>query len=391
MHKSLILALLFFLSACQPAPINASPGTQVTVLPAAGVFVLGQPTATLLPSATASQTPRAMPTAAPSDTPPPPLSPTPTIPPEIALLFTGQIVPARCVQAGVDAHGSADYIYDNVRGLLQSADATIGTLNASLSDYAPMTGCIETFVLTGSSNNAAALHAAGFDVMSVATNHIKNCNSTTCGNRAFLDTLTNLRAAGIQPVGAGETLAQALQPVVLEIQGIRFVIVSLGEIERTAFAGTDTPGIAPLNEENLRRAIATARQMGDVVIVMPHWGPEYTPNPNWNQRTYAQIAVEAGADLVVGNHPHVVQAMQYLHGIPVFYGLGNMVFDQTWDHQNQQSVLLRVHFRGTQWTGYEFIPLYADGDGTLHLADAQESAAVLARIQAASTALPPVP
>ncbi len=388
--RNLIIGLTcLLLSACQPAQASTPATVFPTLPPPKGVFVLGQPTATSPPTHTPRPTNTPVPEVTPSQTPTNP--PTSTTEPEITLLFSGQIVPARCVQAGVDAHGNADYIYAEVSHLLQAADLTIGTLNAALSDASPMTGCIKTFVLVGSSLNADAMAAAGFDAMSVATNHIKNCNSNTCGNQAFLDTLANLQRVGIRPIGAGENLESALQPVVLEVQGVRFAFVSLGEIERSAFAGENTPGIAPLNEPNLRQAIAAARQAGDVVIVMPHWGPEYSPNPNWNQRTYAQIAVDAGADLVVGNHTHVVQAMQYLHGVPVFYGLGNFVFDQTWDRKNQQSVLLVVHFEGTRFEGYEFIPVYADGDGTVHLADGAEAEAIIARIQAASTALPPPP
>ncbi len=388
-HKLIISLALMLLSACQSARTGTPPEI-ATVKPAEGVFVLGQSTPTPLPSATPLPASTIVPpTPAATATP---LSPTTTpTPAEITLLFTGQIVPGRCVQAGVDARGNADYIYAEVRDILQSADLTIGTLNASLSDHAPMTGCIETFVLTGSSNNADALAKAGFNVMSVATNHIKNCNSNTCGDRAFLDTLENLHRVGILPVGAGKNVKEALQPVVVEIQGVRFAIVSLGEIEPMAFADADTPGIAPLTETNLRQAIAAARQMGDVVIFMPHWGPEYTSTPNWNQRKYAQMAVEAGADLVVGNHTHVVQAVQTISGVPVFYGLGNFVFDQTWDHKNQQSVLLTIRFQGTQYLGYEFTPVYADGDGTVHLADEAEAAEIIERISAASTALPPAP
>ncbi len=386
-----LLVAAGLLTACQPAQAGVAAMPPPTIKPPEGVFVLGQPSPT--PPPTDTPVPTRAPTAAPAPTRPPADMPQPTAtaPPEITLLFSGQIVPGRCVQAGVDARGEAGYIYAEVRDLLQGADLTIGTLNAALSDYAPMTGCIATFVLVGSSINADAMAAAGFDAMSVATNHIKNCNSNTCGERAFLDTLANLRRVGIQPVGAGETLEAALQPVVFEVRGVRFAIVSLGEIEPLAFAAEDRPGIAPLTEENLRRAIAAARAAGDVVIVMPHWGPEYSPNPNWNQRTYAQIAVEAGADLVVGNHAHSVQAMQYLRGVPVFYGLGNFVFDQTWDRKNQQSVLLVVRFRGTSFAGYEFIPVYAEGDGTVHLAEGEEAAEILERIEAASTALPPAP
>ena len=170
--------------------------------------------------------------------------------------------------------------------------------------------------------------------MSVATNHIKNCSGASCaedGNQAFLDTLANLRSYGIQPVGAGLNLEEAMQPVVVDVQGVRFGIVSLGMVEPLAFAGQDTPGIAELNDENLRAAIEAARQVSDVVIAMPHWGPEDTPDPNTYQLHFAQVAVEAGADVVVGNHTHVVQAIQQIDGIDVFYGMGNFVFDQTWD------------------------------------------------------------
>jgi poly-gamma-glutamate synthesis protein (capsule biosynthesis protein) len=305
----------------------------------------------------------------------------------ITLLFTGVIVPARCVQAAIDARGEADYIYDEVRTLISQADLAVGTLNATLSDYPPHTGCIFTYVLVGSSNNADALARAGFDVMSVATNHIKNCGIGDCGDRAFFDTLDNLRRVGIIPVGAGNNLADAMQPVVVTVKGVRFGIVSLGQIEPMTFATADTPGIAVLNDENLRTAIAAARQASDVVIAMPHWGPEDSPNPNEYELHFAQVAVDAGADLVVGNHTHVVQAVQEIKGTQVFYGLGNFVFDQTWALDHQQGVILRVTFEGKRYAGYEFIPTHVDGNGLVHIAGEAEAADILARVQQVSEAL----
>jgi poly-gamma-glutamate synthesis protein (capsule biosynthesis protein) len=303
------------------------------------------------------------------------------------LLFTGVIVPARCVQAAVDEKGDADYIYDHVRDVISGADLAVGTLNATISDYPPLTGCVVTYVLVGDSRNADALGRAGFDVMSVATNHIKNCGIGDCGDRAFFDTLNNLNRVGILPVGAGENLSEAMEPVVVTIEGVRFAIVSLGQLEPMTFASEDTPGIAVLDDDNLRTAIANARQVADVVIAMPHWGPEDTPNPNEYQLHFAQVAVDAGADLVVGNHTHVVQAIQQINGIDVFYGLGNFVFDQTWDLAHQQGVILLITFEGDQYLGYELIPTHVDGDGTVHIAGAGEATEVLERIQAASDKL----
>jgi poly-gamma-glutamate synthesis protein (capsule biosynthesis protein) len=296
------------------------------------------------------------------------------------------IVPARCVQAALDELGDPGYPYEEVRDVIQNADLAVGTFNATMSDAAPRTGCVPTYVLVGDPQNADAMAQAGFDVMSVATNHIKNCGITTCGDRAFFDTLANLERVGIIPVGAGANHAQAMQPVVVTLNGVRFGIVSLGQIEPMAFAGEDSPGIAVLTPENLRAAIEAARAVSDVVITMPHWGPEDVPVPNYIQRGLAKQAVEYGADLVVGNHTHVVQAIQEIEGVPVFYGLGNFVFDQGLrDHK--QGVILMVTFEGSEYSGYELIPTHVDRDGRVHIADEGEAQEIIERIESASAGL----
>ncbi len=373
-----IVSAFLLLSACQsssgsPSSLPHTATPQIIISPAPQ---LNSPTAPLSPIPY-SPVPHI------SNTPTPPAS-SPTPQPITTLLFTGIIVPARCVQAGIDASGNPDYPYEEVRDLISQADLAIGTLNASISDFPPHTGCTSTFVLVGGSSNADALKRAGFDAMSVATNHIKNCGLMTCGDRAFLDTLDNLRRVGVLPVGGGKNLEEALQPVVLTANGIRFGIVSLGQIEPLSFAGENTPGIAVLNESNLAAAIAAARQISDVVIAMPHWGPEYVSVPNWLQRNLAKQAVKAGADLVVGNHTHVVQAVQEIDGVQVFYGLGNFVFDQYWQADLRQSVILRVKFQGKKYLGYELIPTDTERDGRVHIAGPAEAAEVLQRITDAS-------
>jgi len=234
---------------------------------------------------------------------------------------------------------------------------------------------------------------AGFDVMSVATNHIKNCGLTTCGDRAFLDTMDNLERVGILPVGAGEDIQQAMQPVVVQKNGIRFGFVSLGEIEALAFASQDTPGIAPLPQDfdaaevNLRAAINAARQISDVVIAMPHWGSDYSATPNYRQFFFDQVAVDAGADLVIGNHPHVIQGMREIEGVPVFYSLGSFVFDQDWSLETQQGIVVVVTFQDTILVDYEVIPVHIDGDGHVQVAEPPEYGEMLARFERLSEKL----
>jgi len=378
------LCLIFLLasllaSACQTPALNAQVAPSPTGAFAEPTMLVTTPALASSPAPSATPvtpTETLTPTAAPQ------LSPTPE--PVTTLLFTGVIVPARCVQAAIDASSNPDAPYEEVSTLITQADLAVGTLNATISDYPPRTGCVPTYVLVGGSANADALARAGFDVMSVATNHIKNCGLTNCGDRAFFDTLDNLRRVEIATVGAGSDHAEAMQPVVVTVNGTRFGIVSLGQIEPMAFASETRPGIAILNKENLEVAIAQARQVSDVVIAMPHWGPEDVAIPNWLQRNLAQQLVDAGADLVVGNHTHVVQAIQEIGGVPVFYGLGNFVFDQTWADDHQQGVILLVKFQGKKYLGYELIPTHVDGDGRVTLADEAEAIEIMEHIESAS-------
>lgn len=369
-----MLVFGFIVTACNSiAPVNTPV---VEIVPS---MVLASATSIAITEITPE-----VPTVIPTET----IIPTMTSIPRTELIFTGVIVPARCVQAAIDERGDANYIYDEVRDIIQGADIAVGTLNATLTDFPPHTGCVSTYVLVGSPDNADAMQSAGFDVMSVATNHIKNCGLTNCGDIAFFDTLDNLNRVGILPVGAGENLAAGMKPVVIEINGIRFGFVSLGEIEELAFADENTPGIGVLTEENWRAAIQATHLVADVVIAMPHSGPENVPNPSAYQQKWARIAVEEGAHLVVGNHTHVAQAYQELEGVMVFYGLGNFVFDQTWAADHQQGLILRVVFEGDSLVGYELIPTVVDGDGTVHLADEELAKEILERIQAAAANLP---
>jgi poly-gamma-glutamate capsule biosynthesis protein CapA/YwtB (metallophosphatase superfamily) len=378
-----LFASLLFLSACQRIA-TAQPTVIVqTPIP---------PTASF--TATSAASPAPTQTTIPPTPIPPTLEPTPeatftaTVEPVTELLFTGAIVPGRCVQAAIDERGNADFLYDSVRSITQNADITIGTLNAALSDYPPRTGCIQTFVLVGGSENADAMAVAGFDVMSVATNHIKNCGPTDCGDRAFFDTLANLERVAIRAVGAGENLDQALESIVVIENGIRFGFVSLGEIEPSAFASKTDAGIAELTDHNLQQAIAEAKEIADVVIVMPHWGSDYSSTPNYRQLHFAEVAVDSGADLVIGNHAHVIQGMKVINDIPVFYGLGSFIFDQDWSLETQQGIIVRILFQGQDFHSYDVIPVHIDGDGHVQLPDTTEAADILSRFKRISQEIP---
>ncbi len=366
-HKTRFIAIfiVLLLSSCSaeaPAEIMESPTITSPTITATEIPTI-TPTATALPTATLEPTP------------------TQTQIPVTRIAFTGVIVPARCVQAAIDEKGDANYVYDEVRDILRGADLTVGVFNATMSDRVSHTGCKHTWDLVGSPENADALEAAGFDVMSVATNHIQDCGFFSCGDNAFFDTLENLNRVGIQYVGAGANLEEALQPVVVNVNGIRFGFVSLGEINERVFADGATAGIAVMTNDNLEMAIIAAKKISDVVIVLPHSGPEDYPEVMPQQKYWARYSVEYGADLVVMTHAHILQGYQILEDVPVFYSLGNFVFDQIWARDHQQAAILVVTFEGEEIVDFEFIPTVVDQDGTVHLADGEEKDEILTRIE----------
>jgi poly-gamma-glutamate capsule biosynthesis protein CapA/YwtB (metallophosphatase superfamily) len=379
-----IFALGIFATACQPSQAAiAQPVTQtISASPRPSTFPTPPLTTSTHIAATSSS-----PSPIVSPTHPPPTS-SPSITPisepiTTTLLFTGIIVPARCVQAKLDAIDNPNYPYEEVKAIISKSDLAVGTFNATMSDRVEHTGCLTTWQLVGSPDNADGAAWAGFDLMSVATNHIKDCGimKSWC-DYAFFDTLQNLHRVGIKTVGGGRNLTQALQPVVYNLNGIRFAFVALGDskMDRVVFAGEEHPGIAELTFENIRQAIRQARLQADVVIALPHWGSEDISLPNWLQKQQALALIGAGADLVVGNHTHVIQSIQQIDGVPVFYSLGNFVFDQGLrDHR--QSIIVLVKFRGKQLVGYDLIPAHTDADGQIHVADPDEKAEILKRIE----------
>ncbi|HEY57502.1 MAG TPA: CapA family protein [Anaerolineae bacterium] len=367
------LFALLLLLGCRPTAAAKAPWS-----PSARS---ADPSPTLMPWPPLPPTPTFLPTQTPTVTPTPSPTPTPT-PSRVTFLFVGNIVPARCVRAAADQRGDDRYIYAEVAPLIRQADYAFALLNSALTSQVPPTGCMRTFLLVGDPAHAATMAWAGFDAVNVATNHIKNG-----GDGAFLDTLEALRGAGLAVLGGGRNVDEALQPLVLTFGGVRYAFVALNEIEERSFAGQDTPGAAPLTEANLQKAMQAARAQADVVVALPHWGPEYHATPLYEQRRWARRFVEAGADVVVGNHSHVVQGMTILDNVPVFYSLGNFVFDQSWSLETQQGAMLELTFEGRRLVAYRFIPVHTDGDGTVHLAPPDEAQAILQRIWAASPPL----
>ena len=308
-------------------------------------------------------------------------------PAPVTMRATGDILPVRCAYERMLELGDPVHAFRELAPWLAEADITVGSLDAAISDAGEPFGCVETFSLLAPEESLEGIALSGFDVITVATNHVKDCGQAACGDDAFFDTLANLRAAGVAPAGGGADLAAARAPAVLTVDGVRFAFLGSDEIAPHYHAGAGVPGTAPLNEANLREDVAAAARQADVVVVLPQWGVEYQAEPTLLQQELAAAAVESGADLVIGNHPHWVEAAEPIGSAFVAYALGNYIFDQDWSLETQQGVLLEAAFHGAQLKGVRFYPVHIWDEHQPAFADPVEAQQIMDRIWAASAAL----
>ncbi|HEX5589253.1 MAG TPA: CapA family protein [Candidatus Limnocylindrales bacterium] len=225
---------------------------------------------------------------------------------------------------------------------------------------------------------------AGLDYVSLANNHIRDA-----GARGILETIANLEAHGLASSGAGANLAAARAPALLVAGGVTVAILGYDTIAGGYFAGPERAGSAPMTAENLTTDVAAARAAGaDLVIVFPHWGTEYDPTPFAGQRKLAQAAIDAGADMVIGNHAHWAAGIEVYQGKPIWYALGNFVFDQTWSEPTMEGITLELTFDATRLVQVRMRPhLILDRAQPNFMDPAGSGAVVMGQVWAASEGL----
>jgi poly-gamma-glutamate capsule biosynthesis protein CapA/YwtB (metallophosphatase superfamily) len=324
---------------------------------------------------------------APSTTPPesPPAVTTVTV---VGDLMLGRRVGEQLARAGDPAA-----VLRPMAARLAAADLTIGNLESTLSRAgAPRQGG-DSFAAAPAVRDG--LRLAGFDVLSLANNHVGDF-----GPRALVETVRRVEAGGFAAVGAGPDLARAAQPVVVERHGVTFGVVAFDAIGESPAATGERPGVlrvrmrprtGPLAPADLDRVTAVVRDLAarvDVVLVLPHWGTQYTTRTVRDQRVVARALVRAGADVVVGGHPHWVQGVESVGGALVVYSLGNFVFDMDFSRETQEGAALELTFNGPRLGGVRLVPVVIGADFAPRAARGARGRAILGRLREAS--LPPL-
>lgn len=252
----------------------------------------------------------------------------------LVIAAIGDIMMPGSIQSAVLNHDdNYDILFEKVRDDLQTADIMIANLETPVDEKAPLSGYPR---FNSSPGLLTALKRSGIDVVSVANNHVMDAG--TAGLRRMLDTID---AAGLVFIGAGRTRKEAAAPRFLTVRGIRvaFLAFTYDVNQRLPRPGEGAPGVCVLHEgseEDLVRAAdqaRSARANADILVVMLHWGNEYaTEQTAWQRRAAAELA-EAGADILFGSHPHVLQTVETISTRSgrrslVAYSLGNFLSSQ---------------------------------------------------------------
>lgn len=219
----------------------------------------------------------------------------------------------------------------------------------------------KTFTFRADPVNVQILKDMGVDIVSLANNH-----ASDYGEISLLDTLDTLEGAGIPYVGAGRDLEEASKVVFYQKGDMKIGVVSATEVERMASPDTkgateNTPGtFRCFQNDALEEVIREAKKECDFLIVVVHWGTESTDELDWSQPGQAADFTAAGADVVIGAHPHVLQEIAYVNEAPVFYSLGNYWFNS----KTQDSCLVTLEIGDEGLVSAKFIPCRTSGSKT---------------------------
>jgi poly-gamma-glutamate synthesis protein (capsule biosynthesis protein) len=183
-------------------------------------------------------------------------------------------------------------------------------------------------------------------------------------------------------------LAEARRPALFTVKGVTLAFLGYDAISDDYLAGEERAGSVPADPALIAEDIAAARGQADVVIVYFHWGWEYTHDPSPWQQTLARQAVEAGADLVIGSHPHWVQGLERYRGVPILYSLGNFVADQMWSLETRQGLIAHLIFRGKHLVGLRLHAVQIEDYHQPRPLPAAEAEAVYQAIREASISWP---
>lgn len=264
----------------------------------------------------------------------------------------GDLSLANAVEAKIRAHGT-DFPFSRIENVIRAHDVAF----ANLENVFTETGAgrqSQAHLLKSRIDSLQSVQNAGFGVVALANNHVLDY-----GRDAIVDTRKSLEACGIRYTGAGEDIASARVPAIIDTKGVRLGFLAYA-MKGTHSAGPDQPGAAVIDRDQIAQDIKKLKGEVDHVIISLHYGLEFLDYPSPEFREICLYIADLGASLIVGHHPHVINGIENHAGCLIAYSLGNFIFDpKIMDYKTestQQSVILSCVFDKNSLVEYSVIP-----------------------------------
>ena len=253
------------------------------------------------------------------------------------IVFTGDILLDRGVRRVINHHGVDHLFSDGIDSVFRSAQIVVGNLECPATKIeAPV---FKQFIFRAEPEWLDALKRHGITHLNLANNH-----AIDQGREGLLDTYRNIQAAGMTPLGAGENMQQAAEPVLLASKPRNVWLVPSLRLALENYAYLpDKPCVSQEPMDSLLQRVFRLRQADStaVIIVSLHWGGEHTLEPVPRQRHDAHMLIHAGADVLICHHTHTLQTIEDYHGHKIYYSIGNFIFDPT-KPLNAKACLVRL-------------------------------------------------
>lgn len=277
---------------------------------------------------------------------------------DLEIVMTGDTMLGRAVNYNTIKSGDINWPFINITDQLKKYSLVITNLENPLITNCRLT--LSGMVFCGDLAHADALKNANIKLLSLANNH-----SLNYGKDGLDQTVKVLSDIDLIPFGV-------TNPVIYEHNGYKIALLGFDDIE------CNPKYIECVSDQNIVDDLALAKSlMPDLIVVVPHWGSEYTDKPNTRQIKNAKLMIDNGADIILGNHPHWVQSIEVYKNKLIVYSHGNFVFDQMWSQKTRQGVIGRYIFNKKGLLDGEFIPIYIKNYGQVQLADTQMAKAIL--------------
>lgn len=275
----------------------------------------------------------------------------------ITIISTGDIGLVRDINYEIQLRHDPNYPFLKIGDYLKNADLTISNLEGPLINNCPI--ILTGYKFCGEDTNVKGLVYAGIDAASLANNH-----STNFGLDGLSQTSTVLKSSGITPFGQNNDIEY------LNIKDKKVALVGFVDL------GNNWAGLNNATSANVAKLVSEAKTKADIVITAFHWGVEYTRKPTQNQVNLAHIAIENGADIVLGNHPHWIQENEIYKDKLISYAQGNTIFDQDWSQETKEGVLYKFQYENGKFKKIDEKYTIIENNSQPRFATEQEAAGI---------------